>query len=143
MSGVQAVSAQHHPYGVGSAKRHAERSGAVCPNQRPSWWLPAAHHCALDHELRRYPGITCHDYWRLYHLQGGRCAVCGGPPGRWRFAVDRDHDTNAVDGLTHHRCNRAVTQQIRRYLADPPGRALGLAADPAAVARRERRQRRT
>jgi hypothetical protein len=139
MRGVQAVSAPEQPYGLSG---HAERSEAACPNERPSWWLPAGHHCQLDHELRRYPGITCGDYWRLLALQGGRCAVCGGRPGRWRLAVDRDHDTNAIDGLTHHRCNRLVTQRVRRYLADPPGRALSLVADPEAIRRREQAQRR-
>lgn len=129
-----------HPYGVGSAKRHSAEAEIVCSNERPTWWLPDKYHCALDKELQRYPGITCHDFWRLFHRQGGLCAVCGEPPGSWRFTCDRNHDTNEIDGLVHHRCNRPITQQVRRYLANPPGRELGLRATPAAVERMERRR---
>jgi len=72
--------------------------------------------------------------------QGGVCAVCGEPPGKWRLVVDRDHDTNELLGLIHARHNRGITVRIRRYVKDPPGRALGLVADPAAVRRIERRR---
>src|SRR5262245_43349194 len=151
--GLNPPNAAGPPYvsgNVGSTPTGATR----CPNGRPAWWMPAHHHCALDHELRRYPGITCEDYWRLLERQGGVCATCGRPPqaGRWRFAADRDHETGEIRGLLHHRCNRWLTKDrvrergrrlrtLRAYLADPPGRALGLAASPAAVQRAEERKR--
>jgi Recombination endonuclease VII len=103
--------------------------------------MPAHHHCQLDHELRRYPGITCGDYWRLFHLQGKVCRICKRPPGKWRFAVDRDHATGVIRGLTHHRCNRPITEDVVYHVLNPLGAELGLYADPVAVAKMEARQR--
>lgn len=114
----------------------------TCPLDRPAWWIPAKYHCALDHDLSKYPGIRCVEYWRLFWLQGGVCAVCAGPAGRWRFVCDRNHDTDTIDGLTHHRCNFPITEQVRRYILNPPGRALGIKADPRAVAKRGSENRR-
>jgi hypothetical protein len=103
--------------------------------------MPAHHHCALDHELRREYGVTCADYHRLLALQGGVCAVCGHPPGRWRLDLDHDHETGEVLGLIHRRHNRAVTVGLRRYVRDPPGPALGLTVDAARVDAAELRRR--
>lgn len=97
-----------------------------CPNtDRPSWLL-SAFHCRRDHELRQTYGITCEDYYRLLDHQGGVCAVCGRRPGKWRLAVDHDHESGIVRGLAHHRCQRWITTQVVRYLADPPGRGVGV-----------------
>ena len=131
------------PYGAFSGLSSPQPSPApACPNAskpRPAW-LWHGYCCPLDKELHRYPGITCLDYWRMLEHQGGVCAVCGQPPGKWRLVVDRDHDTNELLGLIHARHNRGITVRIRRYVEDPPGRALGLVADPAAVRRIERRR---
>lgn len=104
--------------------------------------MPAHHHCGLDHELRRYPGITCEDYWHLFDLQGGVCRICRKPPGKWRFAIDRDHASGMIRGLTHHRCNRPITEEVVYHVQNPLGASLGLYADPVAVAKMEARQRR-
>jgi hypothetical protein len=117
-----------------------------CPNLPPAWWLPASQHCAQDHELQRRYGISCDDYWSLFADQGGVCGVCRRPPwpGR-RLVVDHDHDTGSIDGLCHFGCNRRITPEERRYLADPPGRRAGLRVAPAklkAIQERDRAKRR-
>jgi hypothetical protein len=131
------------PYGASSGLAAPQPSPApACPNAdkpRPAW-LWHGYCCPLDKELHRYPGITCRDYWAMLEHQGGVCAVCHEPPGHWRLVVDRDHDTNELLGLIHARHNRGITTKIRRYVQDPPARALGLVADPAAVRRIERRR---
>jgi hypothetical protein len=85
--------------------------------------------------LRQRYGIICDQWNLLLIVQRGRCAVCGGieRKGR-RFVVDHDHDLGVVTGLVHFGCNRPITQRVRRYLADPPGRQLGLVV-PAAKLR--------
>lgn len=106
-----------------------------CPNVDRPTWLLSKFHCAQDHELRRRYGITCGDYWGLFERQGGRCGICHRrpSPGR-RLVVDHNHDTGAVDGLCHFGCNRRLTSEYRRYLADPPGRQAALVV-PAAKLR--------
>lgn len=105
-----------------------------CPDDgpRPHWLPPDKFHCAQDHYLQGKYGITCDDYWDLYADQGGRCAVCRRLP--WpgkRLVVDHNHDTGSIDGLCHFGCNRRIDPDQRRYLADPPGRRLGLVVAPA------------
>jgi ribosomal protein L28 len=104
-----------------------------CPHDGPRpGWLLSKFHCAHDHALQVRYGITCDDYWRLWNLQGGRCAICGGRAGSGRkLVVDHDHDTGVIDGLCHFGCNRRLAQAFRRYLADPPGRAVGLVVSAA------------
>ena len=107
------------------ARRH-------CPNtDRPDWLPPCNFHCAQDHYLQSTYGITCDDWWELFERQGGRCAICGQPGKGRRLVVDHDHDTGSIDGLCHFGCNRRLQARWRRYLADPPGRQLGLRVAPA------------
>lgn len=100
--------------------------------------LPAAR------DLERRYGITLAQYVELLELQGGVCAVCGKPPKPGKpLVVDHNHDDLAIDGLVHGSpCNRRLLQQVRRYLADPPGRRLGLVVpaelEQATIAKRER-----
>lgn len=120
---------------------HPTPAAPSCPNtERPSWLL-SAFHCARDHELRQTYGITCESYYRLLAQQGGVCAVCGRRPGKWRLAVDHDHDSGFVRGLCHHRCQRGITTAVVRYLADPPGRGLGLVVPAAKLRRLEAKDR--
>lgn len=104
-----------------------------CPNDgpRPSWLPPREFHCAQDHYLQGAYGITCDDYWRLFEVQDGRCAICHQPPSSRRLVVDHDHDTGQIDGLCHFGCNRRLSTKLRRYLSDSPGGQLGLAVSPA------------
>jgi hypothetical protein len=110
-------------------------SPRYCPNRNPPAWLWPGYHCRQDRDLRIRYGITCEDYWGLFERQRRRCAVCGRPPGAWRLAVDHDHDSGLVRGLAHSRCQRWITTAVVRYLADPPGREVGLVV-PAAKLRR-------
>lgn len=122
------------PYGnqgdqVGPSLTPARR---FCPSTDRPDWLWYGHHCRRDATLQRRYGITCDDWNRLLVEQRGRCAVCGGLEGTGRrFVLDHNHDTGAVEGLCHFGCNRAITQRVRRYLADPPGRHLGLVVPQA------------
>lgn len=106
-----------------------------CPNAgkpRPRWLPPRQFCCPQDHYLQGTYGITCDDYWALFERQNRRCAICRMPPkpGK-RLVVDHDHRTGTIDGLCHFGCNRRLHDRLRRYLTDPPGRALGLQVAPA------------
>lgn len=129
------------PYGVSSDEKAS--SPTPCPRSgqvRPAW-LWHGHCCPLDKETRRSYGIGCVEYHRLLEAQGGVCAVCGRRPGKWRLAVDHDHGTGAIRGLCHHRCQRGITTDVIRYLADPPGRQFGLVVPEAKLRRLEARDR--
>ena len=55
--------------------------------------------------LRKSYGLSPEAYAELLASQGGRCAICGTPPGRRSLAVDHDHETGAVRALLCVRCN--------------------------------------
>jgi hypothetical protein len=87
-----------------------------------------------EKDLKRRYGLTLGQYVELLDAQGGVCAVCGKPPTERTgpLVVDHDHDPPyPVDGLVHgNPCNRRLTQQVRHYLADPPGRRFGWTVPP-------------
>lgn len=61
--------------------------------------------------LRRERGITHEQYDALVNAQGGKCAICGGPPrgnSKKYFHVDHDHETGAVRGLLCFPCNASL-----------------------------------
>lgn len=67
--------------------------------------------CRIIRQREKHLGITNDEYWRLYHLQGGRCGICRRRmySKRYkRFAVDHDHETGKIRGLLCHSCNRAL-----------------------------------
>lgn len=86
---------------------------------------------ARDRYLRTKYGITLAEFEVIFEFQGGRCAVCGGPPpasGR-SFHVDHDHRTGKVRGLLCWTCNHDLIGRRRdpevfraaaRYLERPP-----------------------
>jgi hypothetical protein len=127
-----------------------------CPNTgpRPAWLL-SKWHCDQDHRLDGRYGMRCEDYWRLFELQQGRCALCGFGPRRWRLVVHHWHDgveplwgqPGEVACLLHFPCNQiidALVWLLPRLLAillDPPGRRLGLRVPPAKLARLEAKDR--
>jgi hypothetical protein len=90
--------------------------------------VPAGFPLPNEKDLRRRYGLDLDAYVALAELQGWVCAICGKPPKANRpLVVDHNHDTLEIDGLVHLiPCNRRLTQPVRRYLADPPGRHLGL-----------------
>jgi hypothetical protein len=89
--------------------------------------------------------MRCEDYWRLFELQQGRCALCWFPPRRYRMAVHHNHATGAIDALLHGPCNRVIDPllwllpRLVRLLVDPPGRQLGLVVPAAKLRRLEAR----
>ena len=134
------LTAQKCPTGTSSDGK-APVLSSPCPNTNPPAWLWPGYHCRQDHDLRIRYGITCGDYWRLFERQGGRCAVCGGRPGKRRLAVDHDHDTGEIRGLCHVRCQRWITVAVVRYLASPPGRDAELVVPAAKLRKLEARAR--
>lgn len=64
---------------------------------------------ARDRNLRKAYGIGIEDYERMLVEQGGRCAICDGPPTKKGvFYVDHDHLLNKVRGLLCSSCNFAI-----------------------------------
>jgi hypothetical protein len=55
-----------------------------------------------DRHLRKSYGLTEEDVDAMRAEQGGLCAVCREDPA---VAIDHDHNTGAVRGLTCHNCN--------------------------------------
>lgn len=61
---------------------------------------------AHERRLEKTYGIDADEYERIFHgVQGGRCGICRSRPASIRFAVDHDHQTNAVRGVLCKRCN--------------------------------------
>jgi hypothetical protein len=107
-----------------------------CQTMVPTWYAQgsrcracassASHSAAVE---KTY-GITGEQYARLLALQGGRCAICRCVPRSRRLAVDHDHKTGAVRGLTCKSCNHDLlgsahddVEILRRaiaYLENPP-----------------------
>lgn len=56
--------------------------------------------------LKKKYGITIAQYDKMFALQGGVCAICHHPPKSVRLAVEHDHKTKRVRGLSCHHCNR-------------------------------------
>lgn len=61
------------------------------------------------HYRRKY-GISAEDRDRMFDLQGGKCAICGGGPnGRnGRLHVDHCHESNRIRGLLCYKCNSMI-----------------------------------
>ena len=60
--------------------------------------------------IRRRYGLSSDQYAEMLAAQGGKCLICDNPPktertGRWRLAVDHDHETGRVRGLLCIGCN--------------------------------------
>jgi len=70
--------------------------------------------------LMRQYGITAEQYDKMLARQGGKCAMCGRPPKKIRLAVEHDHKTKRVRGLTCYRCNHFFigqnTAETARFL---------------------------
>lgn len=77
--------------------------------------------------------LSAADYYALFELQGGRCAICHVHQDEFgqRLAVDHEHATGAVRGLLCKGCNTALgmhearnTSAWSHYKAWPPMREL-------------------
>jgi hypothetical protein len=108
----------------GVSKERFER-GKVCRACRP--WLRYAA------ALRQF-GLTPAEYMAIFEAQGGRCYVCGAPPGTMRLSIDHDHSITemreSIRGLLCAECNYsrlprfhddvAMLQRAVSYLTRPP-----------------------
>lgn len=108
----------------GGVKERFER-GKVCRNCRP--WLRYAA------SLRQF-GLTPAQYMAIFEAQGGRCYICGAPPGSTRLSIDHDHGVadlrSSIRGLLCNECNYsrlprfhddvAMLQRAVSYLTRPP-----------------------
>ena len=111
----------------GGEKERFER-GKVCRACRP--WLRFAA------SLRQF-GLTPAEYMAIFDAQGGRCYVCGTPPGAMRLSIDHDHSVadirQAIRGLLCNECNynrlprfqddATMLQRAAAYLTNPPAQA--------------------
>jgi len=99
---------------------------ATCHRARRKATREAAHGLRI---LKTY-GITSEQYWALYEAQGGVCFICRRATGKVRkLAVDHDHATGYVRGLTckvcnsmlaHARDNIVMFELAIQYLHSPP-----------------------
>lgn len=62
----------------------------------------------INNRLKRQFNITPEEYVAMVESQGGVCAICGGPPGKKRLAVDHNHKTGKVRGLLCGNCNTSL-----------------------------------
>jgi hypothetical protein len=81
-----------------------------------------------EYHLQKKYGITTAQWDKLYDLQKGLCPIClkpvykpGNKHGKRAAAVDHDHKTKRVRGLTCYRCNRFkigrnTAESVRRLL---------------------------
>jgi hypothetical protein len=69
-----------------------------------------ARKAGIDRHLTKTYGISADQYDALLASQGGVCAICQKPPGRFkrRLAVDHHHASGAVRGILCVHCNRAI-----------------------------------
>lgn len=62
-------------------------------------------------KLKKNFSMSITDYEDMLSTQNGLCALCGTPPDEGkRLAVDHNHQTRAIRGLIHSRCNIAIAQ---------------------------------
>jgi hypothetical protein len=111
-------------------------------HRRPTYW--PGPRCTTHHRIERKRrqiashgrmvaktyGISAEQYSALYEAQGGRCALCRIATGKARrLAVEHDHATGQVFGLTCGPCNLMLGRLGRRpepyirvleYLHNPP-----------------------
>lgn len=67
--------------------------------------------CRIVTQRERVLGVSDTEYWRMYHLQDGRCGICESRlySKRYkRFAVDHCHSTGKIRGLLCTNCNTAL-----------------------------------
>lgn len=80
--------------------------------------------------LKKRYGITQDQWEKMFLRQKGKCPVClkpilkpGNPQGKRAAAVDHDHKSKRVRGLTCYRCNRFTigrnrdTSKLKRLIA--------------------------
>lgn len=103
------------------ATKSGPRSPALCASHRRSRKKWSSDRRWEAHILATY-NWTPEMYWRLYELQGGRCATCQRATGKTR-RLSVDHDHKCCPGRTS--CGKCV----RGLLCRPCNTLLGRARD--------------
>lgn len=71
--------------------------------------LAARHATGHKSRLRTQYGLSVDEHAAMLQRQGGKCAICNGPPtSRRPLAIDHDHATGKVRGLLCDRCNHGL-----------------------------------
>ena len=91
------------------SKEWYERNKDVVKTRRAGWRWEYKPENKRNHNLKARYGISAKEYDALLEAQEQKCAICGGTMDEGkRLAVDHDHDTGAVRGILHVRCNTAI-----------------------------------
>ncbi len=102
--------------GRDQTKRFVVENKDRCRDQRRAWARkraedPTYREHLRDRHRRKYYGITREQFDAIKAAQGGGCAICGQPRGRFLrgcdrdLAVDHDHATKLLRGLLCDDCN--------------------------------------
>lgn len=86
-----------------------------CCVARVQKWKKANPEKNREYNLRRnwaIGGVNCtvEQYNEMQRVQGGRCAICDGPPGKNGLHVDHDHKTLKVRAPLCVKCNPGLGQ---------------------------------
>ncbi|MEV6553927.1 endonuclease domain-containing protein [Streptomyces sp. NPDC051597] len=111
------------------AERFFTPRGKICESCKRTARSAATH----ESRVRATYGLLPGEYDRLFRLQGGRCAICGGTR-KQRLSVDHCHKSQLVRGLLCRMCNGrlltaakdrpGVLRAAAQYLDDPPAPRL-------------------
>ncbi|MEQ1354518.1 MAG: endonuclease VII domain-containing protein [Candidatus Acidiferrum sp.] len=75
--------------------KYVNRSCRICARERNTF-------------RQRLYGVPLEVYRAKLAAQDGRCAICGGPPGKRSLNVDHDHATGQVRDLLCAACNTGI-----------------------------------
>lgn len=111
------------------AERFFTPRGRICETCKRAARSAASH----ETRVRSTYGLGAGEYDLLFHLQEGRCAICGGTR-KQRLSVDHCHKSQLVRGLLCRMCNGRLLTAARdqprvlraaaQYLDDPPAPRL-------------------
>jgi recombination endonuclease VII len=109
--------------------RKATRPGPRCASHKRLRRIALSEALWAKNLLLKY-GLSTEEYWALYDVQGGVCAICARSKGKnregkgtgKRLAVDHDHKTGKIRGLCCGKCNG-----ILGWFRDLAGSALRMA----------------
>lgn len=92
-----------------TAQDKAQRYGPSNAARAAAWRLANPQRARKSERASRIKnkfGISEEQFTAMMHRQDGVCAICKKPPKSRRLAIEHDHITKRVRGLTCHFCNR-------------------------------------
>jgi hypothetical protein len=104
------------PWGPGNFYWRERGEKAASLKEQARDWRARNPLRAKGHGLRYAYGISLEEYDRMYHAQGGKCALCGAHGSSYdqargrtdTLAVDHCHNSKAVRELLCMHCNRGI-----------------------------------